>query len=57
VLGRGSGRSFVFRPSRPAAAENQFADLLESAFLDGIIDEETLTLAYLWLEANYLDIH
>jgi len=40
-----------------AVAENRFADLIESAFLAGIIDEEAQELAYLWLANNYQRIN
>ena len=33
-------------------AEEQFADLIEAAFMAGIIDGETQALAYAWLAAN-----
>ena len=33
--------------------DEDFADLLEDAFLDGIIDGTTEDLAYLWLKVNH----
>ena len=33
--------------------DEDFADLLEDAFLDGIIDGATEDLAYLWLKVNH----
>lgn len=38
-------------------AEDEFADLLEAAFLSGQIDSPTQALAYLWLATNHLSIH
>lgn len=33
--------------------DEDFADLLEDAFLDGIINGATEDLAYLWLKVNH----
>jgi hypothetical protein len=33
--------------------DEDFADLLEDAFLDGIIDGNTEDLAYIWLKVNH----
>ena len=33
--------------------DEDFADLLEDAFLDGLIDGATEDLAYLWLKVNH----
>jgi len=33
--------------------DERLADLIESAFLQGLIDGETQALAYLWLETNH----
>ena len=37
--------------------EDQFADLIEAAFLAGLIDGQAQELAYLWLAANYQGEH
>ena len=33
--------------------DEDFADLLEDAFLDGLIDGATEDLAYVWLKVNH----
>ena len=33
--------------------DEELADLIEAAFLEGFIDGETQELAYTWLEANH----
>ena len=35
------------------ALDEDLADLIEAAFLMGLIDSETLKLAYTWLEVNH----
>ena len=40
---------------RQTDAEDQFADLLEQAFLAGIINGEAQALAYLGLRSNHQD--
>ncbi len=34
--------------------DQDFADLLEDAFLDGMIDGTTEDLAYIWLSVNHV---
>ena len=43
--------------SQQTEAEELFADLIESAYLSGLIDGEAQTLAYLWLANNHQDSH
>ena len=43
--------------SRQVAAEEVFADLVESAFLAGVIDSQTQELAYLWILCNPQRVH
>jgi hypothetical protein len=38
-------------------AEELFAELIESAYLAGIIDGETQKLAYLWIPNNNQGVH
>ena len=37
--------------------DDDLADLIEAAFLDGQINGETLTLAIAWLEGNHPEMH
>ena len=48
---------WIERTDRLTRAENEFADLIESAYLAGIITGETQTLAYIWLANNYQGVH
>ena len=41
----------------PAKAAYDFENLIEEAFLAGIIDGETQQLAYLWLANNHPGVH
>ena len=43
--------------TREVMAEDAFEDLIESAYLAGLIDGETQALAYLWLRANHPGVH
>ena len=44
---------FVEHHEANVLIDEDFADLLEDAFLDGIIDGATEDLAYLWLKVNH----
>ena len=37
--------------------DEECLDLIEQAFLDGQIDGETLSLAFLWVERNDISTH
>ncbi len=43
--------------TREVMAEDAFEDLIESAYLAGQIDSDTLELAYQWLRANHPGVH
>ncbi len=43
--------------SRQVEIEGLFEDLIESAFLGGLITGEAQELAYMWLAANHVSEH
>ena len=43
--------------SQQTQAEDNFADLIESAYLAGIIDGQTQELAYLWILGDQQRVH
>jgi len=42
---------------RQTQAEHEFADLIEEAYLAGMIDGDTQELAYMWLATNLQNMH
>ena len=45
----------LIRASMPP--DEEMADLIEQAFLEGQIDGETQALAFAWLERNHESLH